>query len=94
MTSGKMVKLPVVSSVSFFVAVYPVTQYPPFQPIHLDSQNLRPGQIIERYGELQFHTQTGHWRFEPDRQESTQIGRSFRKKIPDRNHDVLNEERV
>ncbi len=52
MTSGKMVKLPAVSSVSFFVAVYPVTQYPPFQPIHLDSQNLRPGQIIGKYGEL------------------------------------------
>lgn len=50
MTSGKMVKLPAVSSVSFFEAVYPVTQYPPFQPIHLDSQNLRPGKIIGKGG--------------------------------------------
>ena len=33
----------------FYVAVYPVTQYPPFQTIHLDSQNLRPGQIIDKF---------------------------------------------
>ncbi len=63
-----MVKLPARHFGEFFVAVYPVTQYQPFHPIHLDSQNQRPGQIIGRYGERQVHTQTASgWGMKGDR---------------------------